>query len=131
MRKRLVKIVGFSVLTWLLCTGTVLAQKGEVTVNQDAEIDQLLQLKKEINRTESKFKIQIFNGSRSDAEKARLDFRRAFPDLSTSMHYETPNYKIWIGAFNSRLEADRALLRVKQKFSSAFIFTPKIEKKEF
>lgn len=131
MRNRLLKIVGISVFTWLLGTGGLLAQKGEVTVNQDEEIERLLQLKKEINRTESKFKIQIFNGNRSEAEKARLDFRRAFPDMSTSMHYETPNYKIWIGSFNTRLEADRALLRVKQKFSSAFIFAPKIEKKAF
>ena len=92
------------------------------------ELDFLLKLKKDINRTESNYKIQIFNGNRSGAEKARSEFRNSFSDWSTSMKYETPNYKIWIGDFKTRLEADRALLKVKKKFGIAFIFKPKKEK---
>jgi uncharacterized protein YxjI len=106
------------------------AQQGEVIVNQDRQIDKLLELKKEMNRTESNYKIQIYNGNRTDAQKARSKFRRSFLDLPTSMQYETPNYKIWIGNFKNRLEADRALVKVKKKFANAFIFTPKIEKKQ-
>ena len=110
-------------------TMTILqAQQGESTVNQDKQIDALLKVKKDINRTESNYKIQIFNGNRSGAEKARLEFRNSFSDWSTSMKYETPNYKIWIGNFKTRLEADRALLKVKKKFGNAFIFKPKKEK---
>jgi hypothetical protein len=41
------------------------------------------------------------------------------------MEFETPNYKIWIGNFNTRLEADRALVKVKRKFAYAFYFKPK------
>ena len=41
------------------------------------------------------------------------------------MRYETPNYKIWVGNFKTRLEADRALQRIKRAFNSAFIFKPK------
>ena len=104
------------------------AQKGEATVNQDKQINTLLELKKDINRTESNYKIQIFNGNRSGAEKARTEFRNSFSDWSTSMKYETPNYKIWIGDFKTRLEADRALLKVKKEFGNAFIFKPKKEK---
>ena len=44
------------------------------------------------------------------------------------MRFETPNYKIWIGNFKTRLEADRALLLIKKKFYSAFVFKPKKEK---
>ena len=108
----------------------LLAQEGVVAVNQDRQIDALLKLKGEINRTESNYKIQIYNGNRTDAEKARLGFRRSFSDWSTSMQYETPNYKIWIGNFKTRLEADRALLKVKKKFGNAFIFQPKKDKEQ-
>jgi hypothetical protein len=41
------------------------------------------------------------------------------------MVYETPNYKIWIGNFRSRLEADKALIKIKKKYINAFIFKPK------
>ncbi len=119
----------FSTVLLTLFTMTILcAQEGEVTVNQDKQIDALLSLKKDINRTHSNYKIQIFNGNRSSAEKARSEFRNSFSDWSTSMRYETPNYKIWIGSFKTRLEADRALLTVKKKFRNAFVFKPKKDK---
>ena len=44
------------------------------------------------------------------------------------MKFETPNYKVWVGNFETRLEADRALRRIKRKFANAFIFKPKKEK---
>ena len=121
-----------SVITALLiafCTTEINAQEGVVVVNQDPEIEALLKLKKEVNRKAKNYKIQIYNGSRSGAENAREKFRNSYSGWSVSMQYETPNYKIWVGNFKTRLEADRALQRVKRKFSNAFIFKPK-DKKE-
>ena len=129
MRKIPTKFLLNMVLLALFTTTNLLAQEGEVTVNQDKQIDALLSLKKDLNRTESNYKIQIYNGNREGAEKARLEFRKSFMDWPTSMRYETPNYKIWIGNFKTRLEADRALLKVKKKFGNAFIFKPKKRKK--
>ena len=106
------------------------AQQGSVAVNQDSEIAQLLELKKDINKEKKNYKIQIFNGSHSGALKAQEDFKKAFRSWSIDMEYETPNYKIWVGNFKSRLEADRALLEVKKEFANAFIFKPKRDKKE-
>ncbi len=130
MQKTPTKFLISMVLLSLFTMANLVAQEGEVTVNQDKQIDALLSLKKDINRTESNYKIQIYNGNREGAEKARLEFRKSFMDWSTSMRYETPNYKIWIGNFKTRLEADRALLKVKKRFGNAFIFKPKKDKKE-
>lgn len=104
------------------------AQDGQVIVNQSHQIDELIRLKKEINRTEKQFEIQIFSGPRSGAEKARTEFKSAFIDWPVTMSYETPNYKIRVGDFNTQLEADRALLEVKKKFKSAFILKPSKKK---
>jgi len=108
----------------------MLAQEGVVVVNQDKNIDALLRLKKEVNKSDINYRIQIYNGPRNGAEKTRLEFRKSFSDWSTSMKYETPNYKIWIGNFKTRLEADRALIMIKKKFNNAFIFKPKKERKQ-
>ena len=113
------------ILIFSLFTSVCGAQKGEVEINQSSEIDQLLKLKKEINKEVSFYKIQIYNGSRSGAINARSEFRESYNTWPLEMKFETPNYKIWIGNFKTRLEADRALLRIKKKFSNAFIFKPK------
>jgi len=44
------------------------------------------------------------------------------------MKYETPNYKVWVGRFRTRMEADRKLVKVKKLFPNAFLFTPSLTK---
>jgi uncharacterized protein YxjI len=102
------------------------AQEGTVVINQDKEIEDLLQIKKSMETSLDRYKIQIYSGlSRSAAETARTEFAENYSDWTSSIEYETPNYKIWVGDFRSRLEADRALIRIKKTFMNAFIFQPK------
>ena len=108
----------------VLFTVPILAQKGIVVINKSAEIDRVLALKKEINQAKSFIKIQIYSGSRLEAENALLSYKTDFPDQFIEMKYETPNYKVWVGMFKTRLEADRELVMVKILFPNAFLFTP-------
>lgn len=102
------------------------AQEGTVVINQDKEIEDLLQIKKSMETSLDRYKIQIYSGlSRSAAEAARTEFAENYADWPSSIEYETPNYKIWVGDFRSRLEADRAMIRIKKTFMNAFIFQPK------
>ena len=120
-----IKALCYSILISLVFTSVCNAQQGEVVINQDQEITQLLALKKEINSNEDssdRYKIQIYSGRRGGAEKSQSDYRGAYGQWSSKMVHETPNYKVWVGSFRSRLEADRALLDVKRKFPNAFIF---------
>ena len=114
-----------------LASSLVCAQQGTVIVNQDAKITTLLKFKKEINRVDEDnalYKIQIFSGSRQRAESIENSFDSAFNSWPSKLEYETPNYKIWVGSFRTRLEAEKALIQVKKKFTSAFIFKPKKKK---
>lgn len=110
----------------LIISTNLYAQEGTVIINQDQEIENLLQIKKSIETSLNRYKIQIYSGlSRSAAESARTEFSGNYSDWPSSIEYETPNYKIWVGDFRSRLEADRALIRIKKTFMNAFIFEPK------
>ncbi|WP_228852646.1 SPOR domain-containing protein [Aegicerativicinus sediminis] len=100
------------------------AQNATVTVEQDKAIAKLLEYKKDIE-TANIYRIQIFSGDRSGAEKSRSEFQSSYGQFPSNITFETPNYKIWVGNFRTRLEADRALLDIKKKFPSAFIFRPK------
>jgi len=102
------------------------AQEGTVTINQDREIEDLLRIKKSIEVTSNRHKIQIYSGlSRSEAESVRSEFNETYSDWPSSIEFETPNFKIWVGDFRNRLDADRALIRIKKTFINAFIFQPK------
>ena len=47
--------------------------------------------------------------------------------LKKEVNLSELNYKIWVGNFKTRLEADRALVKIKRKFSNAFYFKPKTD----
>ncbi len=122
----MIKIKDLLLLFTILLSYNLIAQEGTVTINQDREIEALLEIKKDIEISSNRYKIQIYSGaSRGSAESARANFGENYSDWSSSIEYETPNYKIWIGNFRNRLEADRALIRIKKTFINAFIFEPK------
>ena len=101
------------------------AQYAKVSINVDKKISRLMVIKKEIHKSQSNIKIQIYSGSRRNAEAKLMQFNLDFPEISTVMVYETPNYKIWSGDFRTQLEADRALIKVRKTYKEAFSFRPK------
>ena len=120
------KIKNILFLFTVLVSCSLMAQEGTVTINQDKEIEALLEIKKDIETSSNRYKIQIYSGAgRGSAEAARSKFSESYSDWPSSIEYETPNYKIWVGNFRNRLEADRALIRIKKTFINAFIFEPK------
>ena len=100
------------------------AQEGQVTIDQDRDITTLLEYKKDI-KTLNLYKIQLDFGSRSEAEAIQENFKNNFTQWPVEMIYDAPYYKVWVGNFSTRLEADIALLQIKKKFSKAMVFEPK------
>ena len=109
----------------LFFSAFVMAQDGKVSVNVDENVSRLMAIKKEIHKAQSSIKIQIYSGSRRNAEAKLMQFNLDFPEISTVMVYETPNYKIWSGDFRTQLEADRALIKIRKIYKEAFSFRPK------
>ena len=109
----------------LFFSAFVMAQDGKVSVNVDKNVSRLMAIKKEIHKAQSSIKIQIYSGSRRNAEAKLMQFNLDFPEISTVMVYETPNYKIWSEDFRTQLEADRTLIKVRKIYKEAFSFRPK------
>ncbi len=103
------------------------AQQGTLTINQDHRIPELLELKATMTEDDTeRYKIQIYSGNnRSSAYGAESSFKSAFAGIKTTVVYEQPNFKTWVGNFRTKIEADRALKKIKSKFDNALIFKPK------
>jgi len=106
----------------------LVAQTATVTVNEDVKITQLLELKKQLekdNKLLDGYTIQLYYGELNKANSVIKKYRNTYGAWPASIEYETPNYKVWVGSFSSRIEADRALIEVQRTFNSAFILKRK------
>jgi len=104
-----------------------MAQEGNVSVSQDSRFEQLLAEKRKINSSitvNDKYKVQIFYGDNSKARKTLTDFRRDFKDLDGTIIFESPTYKVWVGNFKSRIDAEKRLIDIKKKYPHALLIKP-------
>ncbi|GAA4096293.1 SPOR domain-containing protein [Mucilaginibacter panaciglaebae] len=73
------------------------------------------------------YRVQIYNGSsRKEAYNAQARFVEEFLGTRTYISYTVPNYKVRVGDFRTRLEAEKLLQELKGKFTSLFIISGKI-----
>jgi hypothetical protein len=76
------------------------------------------------------FRIQLYSSSNyENAKQVRFDFVQAFNDVSVYLKYQQPNYKVRVGNFRTRLEAEKfkAELELNNQFKACFIVPDKIE----
>jgi len=109
-----------------LSSTCLFGQNGNIKINQSNNLDSIIKLKKELNSKIQKLRIQIYSGDRDNAEQTIQEFIEIFNDTTADMIYETPNYKVWVGNYYTRLEADKRLIEIRKKFRSAFIFRPEL-----
>ena len=97
--------------------------KGSTDINANPNIKTLLTTKfSEKNR--SNYKIQLYYGSLNKAHSVLSKFNSKHSEWPGKIEYETPNYKVWVGNYQTRIEADKALIKISENFPSAFIFKP-------
>ena len=94
---------------------------------QNPKFEQLLNEKRKLNSTvniNDRYKIQIFYGDNEKARRTLGEFKREFDNLDGTIVFESPTYKVWIGNFKSRIEAERNLMEVKKKYPYALLIKP-------
>ena len=106
---------------------TLFGQNGNIKINQSSKLDSIIKLKKELNSKIQNLRIQIYSGDRENAEEIIQKFNEIFNDTTADVIYETPNYKVWVGNYDTQLEADKRLVEIRKKFRSAFIFRPEFQ----
>lgn len=120
MKKRTSRIVIIMVL--FFSTPSLFAQN-KATINQDKRIDVLVQAKKTLdqNTKKSNYKIQLANGSKAHVNAVLGRFYAKFPNTATHKVYESPEYKVRVGQYRTKLEAERALILIRKEFPNAII----------
>ena len=109
------------------CYHTAKAQNQNLPLNQDPKFEQLLNEKRKINANlpyNDRYRIQIFNGPSEAAKKTLIEFKQEFKNLDGTIIFNTPNYKVWVGNFRTRMEAERNLVEIKKIYKTVFLIKP-------
>lgn len=107
---------------------------GEVNIIQDERINQLVEKHVHNNSTFNGltgYRIQIFFDSGSNAKNKANNERRRFmslyPQNKAYVSFDAPNFKVRVGNFRTRLEAERFLKDIQKHFEMAYVVPSKIE----
>jgi hypothetical protein len=117
----------FTVTFLLLLGKKSYCQEGNVSISQDPKFEQLLNEKRKINSSitiNDRYKIQIFNGDSENSKKTLTNFKKENKGQDGTIVFSTPIYKVWVGNFKTRIDAEKNLNNLKKKYPNAFLIKP-------
>ena len=100
-------------------TATIFSQSQD---NDNQKIKTLISKKREYNKKYGfGFRIQLYNGNESQAKQVKAKFGAVNNDVKSYLKFESPEWKVHVGNYKNKLEADKALLAFKDNFSGAIV----------
>ncbi|MFK7969672.1 MAG: SPOR domain-containing protein [Bacteroidia bacterium] len=102
----------------------------KVFIDADQNLDAFVAAHVEVNQqvqTTEGYRIQIFAGSRDGANSARARLLNRYPELEAYVVPIEPNYRVRVGNFTSRAEAQRICDMVRSSFPAAWVIKDKIK----
>jgi sporulation related protein len=118
------KLLGFLALALLRMT-VGQGQEGQVNIQQDHKITYLLDIYKSSNESHEYYRIQVGFGSFDKAKSIKENVEIDFPDLFSKIDFDSPTYRVRLGRFKTKLEAERKFKEVRIKYPDAMILKPK------
>lgn len=121
------KIILIAAILLVSLCGTA-QSKGSLNVRQDSRVDNLLDKQRKlyaIDSTLNGFRVQIFmevgNDAIDHAKTTKQEFERAFRGIPVYLSYGQPYYRLRVGDFRNRVEAEKCLREIRGRFSNAFV----------
>lgn len=109
---------------------SVAVHYGKITIVQDPMIDYLMEQHKNLppeKKTAPGFRIQIAsNNNKQLVLNTKAQFIKSFPATQSYFNYYQPNYRLRVGDYSSKLEANQALKEIRRVFPAAFIVNDEI-----
>jgi hypothetical protein len=73
------------------------------------------------------FTIQVYSGlNREDALNTKKQLATSLPDLESEVHYAQPNFRVKVGKYFTRLDAQKDYVEIKKHFPTAIVIPEKV-----
>jgi len=67
------------------------------------------------------YRIQLYYGNETKARSTQSKFNVLFPGNYTKLDYNQPYWKVLVGNYKTKLEADKAMMNFSEKFSGLIV----------
>jgi hypothetical protein len=113
--------------------------EGEIRIVQDEKVDMLVNKHIQINQEKrgmEGYRIQIFfdsgTNSKTRAQTIFESFKGKYPETGAYLTFKAPNYKVRVGDFRTKLDAQRYLNSIIGEYPNAWVIEdminlPKVE----
>ena len=102
-----------------------------LVIKSESRYKDLIERQKKLNLANpamAGYRIQIyFGGNRQKATEVKLDFSGRYPNLSSYLTYQQPNFKVRVGDFRSRNEAQKTLNEITGIYPTSFIVPDEVK----
>jgi len=119
----------------VLYTGFSLAQETSIKVEKDSIIltdsekhTALLEAFISYQKGRGDYRIQIYSGPLDKTEELLKNLDESFSEWPKSIDFESPSFRLRIGTFKTRLEAEKNLIAVRKRYPAAVLLKPQILK---
>lgn len=126
-------VIFLLITPWMGFAQNIASGEGTTEIIQDARVDLLVSKHIRINKTIKTidgFRIQLFsdsgNNSKTKAQSLQDELMARFPAMGVFLSFKSPNYKVRMGDFRTRLDAQRFLNEITIDFPNAFIVSDQI-----
>lgn len=106
--------------------GRVQTRQGEISFQRDRGIAELDSLRKHHPSPMEGYRVQVFFGSRNEAQKLRGEFLRKYPDTPAYISYLAPNFRLRVGDFRSKMESEKFKKEISDDFPGSYIVKDEI-----
>lgn len=113
-----------SCITAVVSYSKLYSQESKVILLQDPRFEKLLAERDVSNKKfipNAEFKIQIYYGDIKTAKSKLDEFKRNNNNEYATIFFNTPSYKVWVGKYETREDAEKKLKDLKKKYPYAFI----------
>ena len=108
-------------------TASAAMPAGDITAKLNVILDTIAIRNRNIRFAQG-YRVQIYTGTnREEATKARNRSYARFPDITPHFDYTQPNFRVRVGDFVDRLEAQRVYAGLLAEFPNALIVPDRIE----
>lgn len=101
--------------------------KAQINVIENADqktIDLLLERKMSQNNQFSlytNYSVQLKNGAKEEVETLYKDFTIQHPEIDATIIYANPKFKLVVGNYKNKIEAEYLLKKIAGKYPDAFV----------
>lgn len=120
------------ILTSFLFIASSFAQKGNVEINKDPRIDNLIKqegtvVPPALGPQITGYRIQLFfDSNKSAVDEARSKFMALYPKVDTYVAYVAPHFFLKVGDFRTQMEAEKIKSKVENQFPTSNIIKEKV-----